>query len=151
LERIVDEFTEELLSIHEDEITRLKEERRAKAPLLASIRKYFEICEEEKELAAAASDQTRLLGRGVRGDPGRLLREEKMRKRVNKEKPRVSTLPSRDAVMANGFTRTARAGPSGNDSGMGTGSGPAIPGVWREHSEDVDGGSRCHGPGESQQ
>ncbi|KII85376.1 hypothetical protein PLICRDRAFT_165888 [Plicaturopsis crispa FD-325 SS-3] len=83
-----DEHTEELLTIHEEEIKRLKEERRMKAPLLAGIRKYFEICEEEKELAAAASDQTRLLGRGPR-DPSRLLREEKMRKRVNKEKPRL--------------------------------------------------------------
>lgn len=85
-----DEHTEELLTIHEDEIKKLKEERRFKAPLLAGIKKYFEICEEEKELAAAASDQTRLLGRGR--DPGRLLREEKMRKRVSKEKPRVSSL-----------------------------------------------------------
>jgi Ase1/PRC1/MAP65 family protein len=85
---ISDEHTEELLSIHEEEIMRLKDERRMKAPLLAAIKKYFEICEEEKELAAAASDQSRLLGRGPR-DPGRLLREEKMRKRVTKEKPRV--------------------------------------------------------------
>jgi hypothetical protein len=85
---IADEHTEELLTIHETEIRRLKEERRLKAPLLANIKKYFDICEEEKELAAAASDQTRLLGRGR--DPGRLLREEKMRKRVTKEKPRVS-------------------------------------------------------------
>ena len=84
-----DEHTEELLTIHEDEIRRLKEERRLKAPLLANIKKYFDICGEEKELAAAASDQTRLLGRGR--DPGRLLREEKMRKRVLKEKPRVSS------------------------------------------------------------
>ncbi|KAE9395861.1 hypothetical protein BT96DRAFT_977829 [Gymnopus androsaceus JB14] len=61
---------------------------RIKAPLLAGIKKYFEICEEEKELAVAASDQTRLLGRGSR-DPGRLLREEKMRKRVSKEKLRL--------------------------------------------------------------
>lgn len=76
------------MTIHEDEIRRLKEEKRVKAPLLASIKKYFEICEEQKELAAAASDQSRLLGRGAR-DPGRLLREEKMRKRVSKEKPRV--------------------------------------------------------------
>ncbi|KAJ2924052.1 hypothetical protein H1R20_g13040, partial [Candolleomyces eurysporus] len=82
-----DEFTEELLTIHEDEIRRLKEERRMKAPLLASIKKYFQICDEEKELQAAAADQTRLLGRGR--DPGRLLREEKMRKRVQKEKPRL--------------------------------------------------------------
>jgi hypothetical protein len=84
----LDEHTEEILSLHEKEIKQLKEERRMKAPLLASIKKYFEICEEEKELAAAASDQTRLLGRGPR-DPGRLLREQKMRKRVSKEKPRV--------------------------------------------------------------
>lgn len=77
------------MTLHEDEIKRLKEERRNKAPLLAAIKKYFEICEEEKELANAASDQTRLTGRGPR-DPGRLLREEKMRKRVQKEKPRVS-------------------------------------------------------------
>ncbi|KAF7369106.1 hypothetical protein MVEN_00237800 [Mycena venus] len=83
-----DEHTEELLTIHEDEIRRLKEEKRMKAPLLAAIKRYFDICEEEKELAAAASDQTRLLGRGSR-DPGRLLREEKMRKRVSKEKPRL--------------------------------------------------------------
>ena len=84
-----DEHTEELLSIHEDEISRLKEERKNKGPLLLSIKKYFDILEDQKELAAAASDQSRLLGRGPR-DPGRLLREEKMRKRVTKEKPRVS-------------------------------------------------------------
>lgn len=34
-------------------------------------------------------DQSRLTGRGPR-DPGRLLREEKMRRRVKKEKPKVS-------------------------------------------------------------
>ncbi|KAI8970590.1 microtubule associated protein-domain-containing protein [Trametes punicea] len=83
-----DEHTEELLTIHEEEIRRLKDERRMKGPLLHSVKKYFDILEDEKELAAAASDQSRLLGRGPR-DPGRLLREEKMRKRVTKEKPRL--------------------------------------------------------------
>lgn len=83
------EATEELLARHEEEIKRLKEEKRTKAPLLAMVKKHREIMEEERELAAAASDQTRLTGRGPR-DPGRLLREEKMRKRVQKEKPRVS-------------------------------------------------------------
>lgn len=76
------------MTIHEEEIRRLKDERRMKAPLLAAIKKYFDICEEEKDLAAAATDQSRLMSRGPR-DPGRLLREEKMRKRVSKEKPRV--------------------------------------------------------------
>ncbi|KAJ7604655.1 microtubule associated protein [Roridomyces roridus] len=102
-----DEHTEDLLTTHEDEIKRLKEEKRIKAPLLASIKRYFDICEEEKELAAAASDQTRLLGRGTR-DPGRLLREEKMRKRVNKEKPRLeqdllTTIPAWEAEAGRPF------------------------------------------------
>jgi Ase1/PRC1/MAP65 family protein len=74
-----------------------------KGPLLANIKKYFEICDEEKELAIAASDQGRLLGRGVRGDPGRLLREEKMRKRVNKEKPRVSSRSRSTISLSNPY------------------------------------------------
>ncbi|KIJ49148.1 hypothetical protein M422DRAFT_161626 [Sphaerobolus stellatus SS14] len=84
-----DEYTEELFTLHEKEISRLKEERRVKAPILAAIKQYFTVCDEEKELKASATDQSRLLGRGARGDPGRLLREEKMRKRVAKEKPRL--------------------------------------------------------------
>ncbi|TBU28439.1 microtubule associated protein-domain-containing protein [Dichomitus squalens] len=102
-----DEHTEELLSIHEEEIKRLKEERRMKGPLLHSIKKYFDICDDEKELAASASDQSRLLGRGPR-DPGRLLREEKMRKRVTKEKPRLEqdllmSLPAWEAETGRAF------------------------------------------------
>ncbi|KAF9223144.1 hypothetical protein BS17DRAFT_782435 [Gyrodon lividus] len=94
-----DEHTEDLLCQHEHEIARLKTEVRLKTPLLTSIRKYFDICEEEKELERAAGDQTRLLGRGGGRDPGRLLREEKMRKRVGKEKPKLeqqllSSLPA---------------------------------------------------------
>jgi len=77
---------EDLLSQHEHDIARLKGEVRLKMPLLT---KYTEICEEEKELERIASDQTRLLGRGGGRDPGRLLREEKMRQRVGKEKPKV--------------------------------------------------------------
>ncbi|KZW01124.1 hypothetical protein EXIGLDRAFT_603456 [Exidia glandulosa HHB12029] len=84
-----EEHTEELLMLHEEEIARLKDERRTKAPLLAAVRRWMAICGEERELAAASADQSRLMGRGVRGDPGRLLREEKMRKRVQKEKPRL--------------------------------------------------------------
>jgi protein regulator of cytokinesis 1 len=88
LTQTADEFTEELLTRHEEEVQQLKEELKQKAGLLAGIKKYMEICGEEQELAASAQDQSRLLGRGPR-DPGRLLREEKMRKRVYKEKPRV--------------------------------------------------------------
>ncbi|KIK40491.1 hypothetical protein CY34DRAFT_807174 [Suillus luteus UH-Slu-Lm8-n1] len=103
-----DEHTEDLLSQHEHEIARLKAEVRLKMPLLTSIKKYMEICEEEKELARVASDQTRLLGRGGGRDPGRLLREEKMRKRVGKEKPKLeqqllSSLPTWEQTHGRAF------------------------------------------------
>jgi Ase1/PRC1/MAP65 family protein len=46
----IDVHSEDLLTIHEEEIARLKEERRSKAPILVSIRKYFQICNEQKQL-----------------------------------------------------------------------------------------------------
>ncbi|KAJ7049425.1 microtubule associated protein [Mycena amicta] len=84
-----DEHTEDLLTVHEDEIKRLKEEKRVKAPLLASIRRSSLLPRRTK---ADCSDVDP-------GIPGRLLREEKMRKRVSKEKPRLeqdmlSTIPA---------------------------------------------------------
>jgi hypothetical protein len=101
-----------------------------KAPLLAGIKKYFDICGEEKELAAAASDQTRLLGRGR--DPGRLLREEKMRKRVTKEKPRVSTFSFILSQVVD-CSMAARTGSFGIDPSMGTGERPTFPRSRRKH------------------
>ncbi|KAG8935183.1 hypothetical protein FRC01_007416 [Tulasnella sp. 417] len=83
-----DEFSEELLARHDEEIARLKEERRIKGPILATINKYFDVRNDEKQLLESTQDQSRLTGKGPR-DPGRLLREEKMRKRVAKEKPRL--------------------------------------------------------------
>ncbi|KZT54876.1 hypothetical protein CALCODRAFT_485197 [Calocera cornea HHB12733] len=81
------DHSEELLTRHEDEIERLRAERAEKAPILSHVQKYFQLCDEERELEAAAQDPTRLLGK--RGDAGRLLREEKMRKRVQREKPKL--------------------------------------------------------------
>ncbi|KAF9041073.1 hypothetical protein BDZ89DRAFT_1034987 [Hymenopellis radicata] len=52
------------------------DEKRMKAPLLAAIKKYFDVTKEEKEIAVAASDQSRLTTSGG-GDSTRLLREEK--------------------------------------------------------------------------
>lgn len=85
----VDEPSEDLLTRHEDEAARLRGELASKHALLAKAQKWEAIVGEQRALAAAAADQTRLTGRGVRGDPGRLLREEKMRKRVEREKPKV--------------------------------------------------------------
>ncbi|KAF8326231.1 microtubule associated protein-domain-containing protein [Cantharellus anzutake] len=83
-----EEDPEALLNEHDLEVARLKEEKRSKAHILPFVKKYFEISNDEKILAESASDTSRLTGRGNR-DPGRLLREEKMRKRVRKEKPRL--------------------------------------------------------------
>lgn len=85
---ILADYTEDLLTNHEEEIRRLKEDRELKEALLGKVKKYFEICDEQKELEKAAGDQGRLMGRGHR-EPGRLLREEKMRKRVTRDKPKV--------------------------------------------------------------
>ncbi|KAH7104384.1 microtubule associated protein-domain-containing protein [Auriculariales sp. MPI-PUGE-AT-0066] len=84
-----DNYSEDLLTEHEAEIARLKDERLTKAPVLTLFKKWHAVCEEGRQLALSAADQSRLLGRGPRGDPGRLLREEKMRKRVAKEKPKL--------------------------------------------------------------
>ena len=46
----VGEHTEDLLTIHEEQIAKLKEERKTKATILVAVRKYFQILEEQKEL-----------------------------------------------------------------------------------------------------
>lgn len=84
-----DNVSEELLVAHERERERLELEVAEMGPVLDRLRKYFAVVEEMRELEASASDPNRLLGKATRGDPGRLLREEKARKRVVKEKPRL--------------------------------------------------------------
>nr|UOP56880.1 putative microtubule associated protein [Thecaphora frezii] len=81
--------TDEILAAHEQMIDRLTEQVCVKAPVLKVIGRYKELLEDERQLAESAADGARLLGRGSRGDPGRLLREEKMRKRVKVQKPRI--------------------------------------------------------------
>lgn len=58
-----DEYSEELLARHEEEILRLKDERRAKAPILVSINKWFDLCDDQRKL-----DVSNLLAVGVRED-----------------------------------------------------------------------------------
>lgn len=136
-----DEHTEDLLSQHEHEIVRLKAEVRLKTPMLASIKKYFDICEEEKELERAAGDQTRLLGRGR--DPGRLLREEKMRKRVGKEKPKVRSWVPQSFVACLITRCVAGTAIAVVPSRMGAGQWPPLPGAWRKYAPDSDGECIC--------
>lgn len=88
-----DVYSDALLSAHEAEIERLQALQEQRAPILAMIEKHRSLISDREALAASANDASRLMARGPKGekrDPTRLLREEKMRKRIAKELPKVS-------------------------------------------------------------
>jgi Ase1/PRC1/MAP65 family protein len=88
-----DVYSDALLEAHEQEISRLEALREQRAPTLALIEKHKALVKEQNDLAAASQDASRLMMRGQKGekrDPTRLLREEKMRKRIAKELPKVA-------------------------------------------------------------
>lgn len=90
-----DIFTDASLEAHESEIGRLEKLLAERAPIITLIDQYRDLQNEEKELLASTQDASRLLGtRGAgnaapKRDPSRLLREEQMRKRISKRKPKV--------------------------------------------------------------
>lgn len=88
-----DVYSDALLSAHEAEIERLTTLKEQRAPTLAAVEKYKSLIADREALAASASDASRLLlkpQKGEKRDPGKLLREEKMRKRIAKELPKVT-------------------------------------------------------------
>ncbi|KAK2871667.1 hypothetical protein FQN49_002956 [Arthroderma sp. PD_2] len=87
-----DVYSDALLSAHEGEIARLEALLEQRAPALQLIDKHKSLIEDRDSLNASSQDASRLMARGNKGerrDPTRLLREEKMRKRIAKELPRV--------------------------------------------------------------
>ncbi|KKZ67580.1 hypothetical protein EMCG_06639 [[Emmonsia] crescens] len=87
-----DVYSDALLSAHEGEIERLEALREQRAPTLELIERHRTLVHERDSLAASSQDASRLMARGNKGerrDPTRLLREEKMRKRIAKELPKV--------------------------------------------------------------
>ncbi|KAL2357557.1 microtubule associated protein-domain-containing protein [Cryomyces antarcticus] len=89
-----DVYSDALLSAHEAEIARLEALREQRAPTLQLIDKHRSLIKDRDDLAASSQDASRLMARGQKGekrDPTRLLREEKMRKRIAKELPKVET------------------------------------------------------------
>ncbi|KAK3955286.1 microtubule associated protein-domain-containing protein [Pseudoneurospora amorphoporcata] len=87
-----DVYSDALLEAHEREIARLETLKEQRAPLLSLVDKYKSLVADREELAASSQDASRLLMKGQKGerrDPGKLLREEKMRKRIAKELPKV--------------------------------------------------------------
>jgi Ase1/PRC1/MAP65 family protein len=87
----IEVYTDALLTAHEMEIRRLQIVYDERAPMIAMIDKHRSLISDREQLAILASDSSRLVTRGGSGnrDPTRLLREEKMRKRVQKELPKV--------------------------------------------------------------
>ncbi|KAL7268293.1 Microtubule bundling protein [Rhizina undulata] len=84
-----DVYTDALLSAHEMEISRLKTELDERYPILSLIEKHRSLLADKELLEISSNDASRLMARGANRDPTRLLREEKMRKRIAKELPRV--------------------------------------------------------------
>ncbi|KAI1108098.1 microtubule associated protein-domain-containing protein [Nemania sp. NC0429] len=87
-----DVYSDALLEAHESEISRLDALREQRAPALTLIERHRTLVHDRDELAASSQDASRLMMRGQKGerrDPGKLLREEKMRKRIAKELPKV--------------------------------------------------------------
>lgn len=88
-----DVYSDALLEAHEREITRLEALKEQRAPMLALMERHRTLVSERDELAAASQDASRLMmkpQKGEKRDPGKLLREEKMRKRIAKELPKVT-------------------------------------------------------------
>ncbi|KAF2995698.1 hypothetical protein E8E13_003518 [Curvularia kusanoi] len=87
-----DVCSDALLSAHEAEISRLESLKEQRLPILSKIDRHRELIKERTELQQSSQDASRLMGRGQKGekrDPGKLLREEKMRKRIAKELPKI--------------------------------------------------------------
>ncbi|KAF4210655.1 hypothetical protein CNMCM8980_003684 [Aspergillus fumigatiaffinis] len=87
-----DVYSDALLEAHEAEIARLEALKEQRAPTLQLIERHKSLLSEREALAASSQDASRLMARGNKGerrDPGKLLREEKMRKRIAKELPKV--------------------------------------------------------------
>ncbi|OXG27394.1 hypothetical protein C360_06189 [Cryptococcus neoformans Bt15] len=79
-----EEYTEDLLHLHEKQIERLEEEVESKKNILPKVREWFRLVEDEEELERNERDPNRFSRRG-----GAMLREEKLRKRVNVLKPKI--------------------------------------------------------------
>jgi protein regulator of cytokinesis 1 len=84
-----------LLSALEAEIARLEALKDQRLPILQKIDRHRELIKERNDLQQSSQDASRLMARGQKGekrDPGKLLREEKMRKRITKELPKIESV-----------------------------------------------------------
>ncbi|KAI8366084.1 microtubule associated protein-domain-containing protein [Radiomyces spectabilis] len=83
-----DEYSDELLEEHESQISKLQLLVEDRKYMLERVDRHMKLIEEIRAFKATTNDPSRLLTKSHR-DPGRLLREEKFRKRVSRELPKV--------------------------------------------------------------
>ncbi|KAJ5102106.1 hypothetical protein NUU61_004328 [Penicillium alfredii] len=87
-----DVCSDALLEAHEAEISRLETLKEQRAPTLELIERHRGLLADRNALSTSSQDASRLMARGNKGekrDPGKLLREEKLRKRIAKELPKL--------------------------------------------------------------
>ncbi|KAI8341450.1 microtubule associated protein-domain-containing protein [Chlamydoabsidia padenii] len=82
-----DAYNDTLLEAHENEIERLKHMVEDRKYILDKVERHMKLLQEVQDFKASTNDPKRLFGKGQR-DPGRLLREEKFRKRMSRELPK---------------------------------------------------------------
>lgn len=84
-------ISDALLAAHETEIQRLRTLLDERGPIISLIDKHRSLIDDRESLVLSANDSSRLISRGGAGgrDPTRLLREEKTRKRIAKELPKI--------------------------------------------------------------
>lgn len=129
---IDDNYTEELLEEHEAEAERLRTEVELRGPMLPRVKEWIALKADEEELERSAQDPNRFKKRG-----SAMLREEKMRKRVEKLKPKVSHTKA-ELIIDRGRAVTGA-------SGMGGGTRATILGVRRAHHRHNSGCYSCQG------
>jgi Ase1/PRC1/MAP65 family protein len=85
----VDIFTDASLAAHEYEVKRLENLANSRQNALSLVKKHMDLIAERQHLEESSKDPGRLTQRGAQA-AGRLLQEEKMRKRLGKELPKVN-------------------------------------------------------------
>jgi Ase1/PRC1/MAP65 family protein len=89
LPNMIDIFTDASLAAHEYEVKRLEGLVNSRQTALTLVKKHMDLMAEKQHLEETSKDPSRLTQRGAQA-AGRLLQEEKIRKKLNKELPKVT-------------------------------------------------------------
>lgn len=77
------------MEVHEKEIAAREAELTENEGILDLVKQHKQLVQDAKDLEESSRDPARLMGKSQRGDPGRLLREEQMRKQIARKMPRL--------------------------------------------------------------